>query len=172
MTKRRKIQLKLSKIGLPLFNSSTTRKLKWRQNTENFRGRVFLVQRTDEARSCKTTYIVLSPDSACIEVRSRQPPLQLGVAGVFSGNINGTFRFGRKKSSKSSQRRPLPMWVRQPRPHGFSLRCQGKGPGAETNTVMPARVIWKKFLWRGIPVLGSEPSRCLRIVARLTVGLL
>lgn len=36
---------------------------------------------------------------------------------------------------------------------------------------MPARVIWKKFLWRGIPVLGSEPSRCLRIVARLTVGL-
>lgn len=39
-------------------------------------------------------------------------------------------------------------------------------------TLMPARVIWKKFLWRGIPVLGSEPSWCLRIVARLTVGLL
>ena len=26
------------------------------------------------------------------------------------------------------------MWVRQPRPHGFFLRFQGKGSGAETNS--------------------------------------
>ena len=37
---------------------------------------------------------------------------------------------------------------------------------------MPARAIWKKFLWRGIPVLVSAPSPCLPIVARLTEGLL
>ena len=129
MTKGRKIQLKLSKIGLRLFirfNSSTTPKTS---------GAAFsLSSGRNDAPSCKTTYIVPSPASACIKVRSRQPPLQLGVAGVFSGNINGTFRFGRKKSSKSSQRRPLPMWVRQPHPHGFSLTFQGKSPGAETKS--------------------------------------